>query len=59
MRHKDIGLSIPDFPLAYGSWLPDTSAAMERINAERVADSEMKTNAVGDLDSDGPSLWLC
>ena len=47
MRHEHIGLSIPDFPLAYGSWLPDTSsAAIERINAQRVADSEMKTNAV-------------
>ncbi len=46
MRHEHIGLSIPDFPLAYGSWLPDTSAeAMERINAERMAAGEMKTNA--------------
>ena len=46
MRHEHIGLSIPDFPLAYGSWLPDTSAeAMERINAERLAAGEMKTNA--------------
>jgi cytochrome c oxidase assembly protein subunit 15 len=47
MRHEHIGLSIPDFPLAYGNWLPDTSsAAIERINAQRVADGEMKTNAV-------------
>ena len=47
MRHEHIGLSIPDFPLAYGSWLPDTSAeAMERINAERLAAGEMKTNAL-------------
>ncbi len=46
MRHEHIGLSIPDFPLAYGSWLPDTSAgAMERINAERLAAGEMKTYA--------------
>jgi heme a synthase len=47
MRHEHIGLSIPDFPLAYGHWLPDTSSvAIERINAQRVADGEMKTNAV-------------
>ena len=47
MRHEHIGLSIPDFPLAYGQWLPDTSAAaMERINADRVANDEMRTTAV-------------
>jgi heme a synthase len=47
MRHEHIGLSIPDFPLAYGDWLPDTSIeAIDRINAQRVADGEMKTNAV-------------
>jgi heme a synthase len=47
MRHEHIGLSIPDFPLAYGTLLPDTSAeAMERINAERVAAGEMKTSAL-------------
>lgn len=47
MRHEHIGLSIPDFPLAYGDWLPDTSSeAIERINAQRVADGEMKTNGV-------------
>ena len=47
MRHEHIGLSIPDFPLAYGSWLPDTSVeAIERINAQRIADGEMKTSAV-------------
>ena len=47
MRHEHIGLSIPDFPLAYGNWLPDTSSvAIERINAQRIADGEMKTNAV-------------
>jgi heme a synthase len=47
MRHEHIGLSIPDFPLAYGDWLPDTSIeAINRINAQRVADGEMKTNAV-------------
>ncbi len=46
MRHEHIGLSIPDFPLAYGAWFPDTSpAAMEKINAQRIADGEMKTTA--------------
>jgi cytochrome c oxidase assembly protein subunit 15 len=47
MRHEHIGLSIPDFPLAYGQVLPDTSpAAMERINAARVENNEMRTTAV-------------
>jgi cytochrome c oxidase assembly protein subunit 15 len=47
MRHEHVGLSIPDFPLAYGGWLPDTGAeAMARINAERVAAGEMSINAV-------------
>ena len=46
MRHEHIGLSIPDFPLAYGDWLPDTSSAsIERINAQRIADGEMQTDA--------------
>jgi cytochrome c oxidase assembly protein subunit 15 len=47
MRHEHIGLSIPDFPLAYGSWVPDTSpAALEKINTQRIADGEMKTTAL-------------
>lgn len=47
MRHEHIGLSIPDFPLAYGKILPDTSAAaMEKINAARVADHAMPTTAL-------------
>jgi len=47
MRHEHIGLSIPDFPLAYGRLLPDTSAgAMEKINAFRLADGQMQTNAL-------------
>lgn len=38
MRHAHAGLSIPDFPLAYGKVLPDTSeAAVAAINAERAA----------------------
>jgi len=49
MRHEHIGLSIPDFPLAYGQVLPDTSAeAMARINAERAAmtPAQPATNAL-------------
>jgi heme a synthase len=47
MRHEHVGLSIPDFPLTYGRWLPDTSqAAMEQINSQRLAAGEMKTTAV-------------
>jgi cytochrome c oxidase assembly protein subunit 15 len=47
MRHEHIGLSIPDFPLAYGSWLPDTSeAAMEKINADRLSAGEMGTTVL-------------
>jgi len=44
MRHEHIGLSIPDFPLAYGALLPDTSpTAMEGINAARLRDDQMPT----------------
>lgn len=47
MRHEHIGLSIPDFPLAYGRLLPDTTAAaMEKINATRQAGHEMPTTAL-------------
>lgn len=47
MRHEHIGLSIPDFPLAYGRVLPDTSAEnIAKINEERVASHEMRTDAV-------------
>ena len=46
MRHEHLGLSIPDFPLAYGRLLPDTSAAaVEEINSQRLAAGEMKTTA--------------
>ena len=46
MRHEHLGLSIPDFPLAYGRLLPDTSAAaVEQINSQRLAAGEMKTTA--------------
>ena len=47
MRHEHAGLSIPDFPLAYGQWIPDTSPqAIEAINVARVADNEVPTNAL-------------
>jgi cytochrome c oxidase assembly protein subunit 15 len=37
MRHQHAGLAIPDFPLAYGHWWPDTSAdAVASYNAHRV-----------------------
>jgi heme a synthase len=46
MRHEHIGLSIPDFPLAYGQILPDTSAAnVAKINEVRVANHQMATTA--------------
>jgi cytochrome c oxidase assembly protein subunit 15 len=47
MRHEHAGLSIPDFPLAYGRWIPDTSpAAVEKINAARVDAGEPPTKAL-------------
>jgi cytochrome c oxidase assembly protein subunit 15 len=46
MRHAHAGLSIPDFPLAYGQLLPATnSASVEAINAARAASGEMATSA--------------
>jgi cytochrome c oxidase assembly protein subunit 15 len=47
MRHEHAGLSIPDFPLAYGKWLPDTSPdAIAAINVIRAADGQVPTNAL-------------
>lgn len=47
MRHEHAGLSIPDFPLAYGKWIPDTSPeAISAINAARTLDGQMPTNAL-------------
>ena len=47
MRHEHAGLAIPDFPLAYGKILPDTSEpAILAINEARVADDKMPTNAL-------------
>jgi len=51
MRHAHLGLSIPDFPLAYGKILPDTDAnTIDRINEARLADSEMPTTST--------QIWL-
>ncbi len=51
MRHAHLGLSIPDFPLAYGQVIPSTDAAtIETINASRVDDGKMPTT--------GPQIWL-
>jgi len=47
MRHEHAGLSIPDFPLAYGKWIPDTSPeAVAAINVTRAAAGEVPTNAL-------------
>jgi len=47
MRHEHAGLSVPDFPLAYGKWIPDTSpAAVAAINAARAACDQVPTNAL-------------
>jgi cytochrome c oxidase assembly protein subunit 15 len=47
MRHEHAGLAIPDFPLAYGKILPDTStSAIATINEARVADDKVPTNAL-------------
>lgn len=46
MRHEHAGLSIPDFPLAYGELLPDTSAdRVTEINKARVLDNQVPTTA--------------
>ncbi|MEO8204707.1 MAG: COX15/CtaA family protein [Chthoniobacterales bacterium] len=47
MRHEHAGLSIPDFPLAYGKWWPPMDAAsIAQINQERLSHSEMPTDAL-------------
>jgi len=46
MRHEHIGLAVPDFPLAYGRVVPDTSpAAMQEINSARRADGNVPIKA--------------
>ena len=47
MRHEHAGLSIPDFPAAYGKWIPDTSpGVIAAINASRTAEGQMPTSAL-------------
>jgi cytochrome c oxidase assembly protein subunit 15 len=51
MRHAHLGLSIPDFPLAYGQVIPTTDAAtIVSINASRVDQGKMPTTAT--------QIWL-
>ncbi len=51
MRHEHIGLAVPDFPLAHGKILPDTSpAGMAEINAAR--------GAVGDVPIKPSFIWI-
>ena len=47
MRHAHAGLSIPDFPTAYGTWWPKTDAeTVGEINAWRDAQNMPATSAV-------------
>ena len=47
MRHSHLGLSIPDFPTAYGHFFPDISAqALAVINQDRLVQGMMPTTAV-------------
>ncbi|MEX1117825.1 MAG: COX15/CtaA family protein [Terrimicrobiaceae bacterium] len=51
MRHEHIGLAVPDFPLAYGKILPDTSPeGMVEINAARAQ--------VGDVPIKPSFVWI-
>ncbi len=44
MRHSHLGLSIPDFPTAYGHFIPDVSEeALAAINGSRLAQGMMPT----------------
>jgi len=46
MRHAHAGLSIPDFPTAYGKVWPDTDpATISRINEQRLAATQPPTSA--------------
>ena len=47
MRHEHAGLSINDFPLAYGQVWPKTdSISVDNYNAERLANHELATSAL-------------
>jgi cytochrome c oxidase assembly protein subunit 15 len=51
MRHQHRDLSITDFPIAYGQWIPDTSpGAIAEINAAR--------DRVGMSDVSAGQIWL-
>jgi len=44
MRHSHTGLSIPDFPAAYGRFFPPLDAAsLDRINTDRIANNIPET----------------
>lgn len=46
MRHAHLGLAIPDFPTAYGNFLPDLSqTSLATINAGRLSQGMMPTTA--------------
>ena len=46
MRHEHAGLSIPDFPLAYGQIIPNTSSdRLAEINKARVINNQVPTTA--------------
>src|SRR5690606_21606219 len=46
MRHAHAGLAIPDFPLASGKGIPDTSASeVAAINAQRHVEGKVPTTA--------------
>ncbi len=47
MRHAHLGLAIPDFPTAYGSFIPDLSEkSLAMINAGRLALGMMPTTVI-------------
>jgi cytochrome c oxidase assembly protein subunit 15 len=47
MRHEHAGLSIPDFPTAYGQIWPKTDpASLDIYNRQRLAQNEVPTNAL-------------
>ena len=56
MRHEHIGLSIPDFPLAYGNWLPDTSRGGHGTDQCRAGRSRRdEDDGLSDLGADDAS----
>ncbi len=50
MRHLQAGLAIPDIPLAYGHWLPPTSAdQLHAINTMRVLNLDLEPVTLGQI----------